>query len=314
MVVVFLGAGFSSLGGVPLASELFAERPIVDRIVRERLVERVLDGWFNWNSEIEGTPEQYLSHLEQNPGQQWRDAQWYVALNVTLHTRGVKIAEKRSEVIHHSLELSCSVEEHKQFWTAIFQRTENVTVITTNYDMLAEQGLRPTPTPRAKQPGFHYGAGPEKLEGSVPGIFHKKAIEIKGSVPLLKLHGSVSWEYANHGLVRFHDCRPAIKGTAAIIAPSTEKSIPREFKEIWEKAETSLHAAANWIIVGYSFPEYDHAINDLLRRSSEHGPGIHILNPDETVATRVKQLFTKAEVRAYTGLPGALSQIPSMLS
>lgn len=42
MITVFLGAGFSGLGGVPLASQLFDEQPQVDTISRQALVSRVL--------------------------------------------------------------------------------------------------------------------------------------------------------------------------------------------------------------------------------------------------------------------------------
>ena len=43
MITVFLGAGFSFPAGVPLARDLFAEAPVVDRVTRHRLVARVID-------------------------------------------------------------------------------------------------------------------------------------------------------------------------------------------------------------------------------------------------------------------------------
>src|SRR6476659_7466177 len=39
---VLLGAGFSATAGVPLASQLFDSRPLVDRITRRKLVDRVV--------------------------------------------------------------------------------------------------------------------------------------------------------------------------------------------------------------------------------------------------------------------------------
>ena len=66
MISVFLGAGFSSLGGVPLASQLFDEQPLVDAISRQRLIGRVLDGWDNWHHRTGGTPEEYLVYLKAN--------------------------------------------------------------------------------------------------------------------------------------------------------------------------------------------------------------------------------------------------------
>ena len=41
-VAVILGAGFSAVAGVPLASQLLDHRPEVDRVIREKLVDRVV--------------------------------------------------------------------------------------------------------------------------------------------------------------------------------------------------------------------------------------------------------------------------------
>src|SRR5258708_16337509 len=76
-VIVFLGAGFSAVAGVPLAAALFDDEPVVDRIARQRLVQRVRAGWLNWHERTQGAPEEYLSYLEQRGGPSWRDAVWY---------------------------------------------------------------------------------------------------------------------------------------------------------------------------------------------------------------------------------------------
>ena len=282
--------------------------------MRQRLIERVLSGWNDWHTESGGTSEQYLTHLEQSGGKEWREAVWYVTLAVALQTPGVRVSGVRPTVVSHSLAQSCKIEVHSEFWSAIFKKAQDVTVLTTNYDILAEQGLRPRPMPRSLRPGFHYGDGAEQLKGSVSGILHRKVIEAIGSVPLLKLHGSVSWAYGTRGIERFHDCRPAIRGDAAIIAPVTEKAIPSEFQLIWRRAERALRESRIWIVVGYSFPDYDEAVNNLLRKNSEHGPRIHILNPDGGVAQSVKRMLPEADVRAHVGLPEALNDIPKMLS
>ena len=314
MIAVFLGAGFSFVGGLPLASELFARRPIPDAIIRQRLVERVIRGWDDWHSRTGGTPEQYLTHLEQNAGKEWREAVWYVALAVTLQTPGVRVRGIRPTVVGQSLAQTCRVEIHNEFWSAIFEREQNVSVLTTNYDILAEQGLRPRPMPRSLRPGFHYGIGAEQLKGSVPGVLHSQVIEVMGNVPLLKLHGSVSWAYGTQGIERFHDCRPAIRGDAAIIAPVTEKSVPSEFEVIWRIAERVLCESHIWIVVGYSFPEYDEAVNKLLKKNSEHEPRIHIVNPNIDVALSAKRLLPRADIYAHPGLPEALNDLPEMVS
>ena len=45
MASVFLGAGFSTLGGVSLASQLFYKLPTADVTLSVDLIERVLNGW-----------------------------------------------------------------------------------------------------------------------------------------------------------------------------------------------------------------------------------------------------------------------------
>ena len=315
MIVVFLGAGFSLFGGVPLASQLFNEKPYVDTISRGKLIERVLDGWERWHERIGGAPEEYLTHLEAWGGQQWRDAVWYVALVVTLSMRGVRVSGQRQVITNHSISLANNIPEHEAFWGILFTRTTDVCVLTTNYDILAERGLRLKPKPRLPRPGFHYGDGTEQLSGgSHPGIFRSPPPAAEGTVPILKLHGSVSWSLGKSGIDRYHDCRPSFRGNPAIIAPANEKRIPSLFQSIWDKAAAALAVSKVWIIVGYSFPQYDEAINLLFRSNASHRPKVHIFNPDASAARRLSHVLPDVEVRSHAGLPEALYDLPEILA
>ena len=315
MITVFLGAGFSLLGGVPLASQLFNEEPYVDTISRGNLIGRVQDGWERWHKRTRGRPEEYLTHLEALGGQQWRDAVWYVALVVTLGMRGVRVAGQRQTITHHSISLANNIPEHEEFWKVLFRKIVGVCVVTTNYDILAERGLRLKSKPRLSRPGFNYGEGAEQLSGaSHPGIFHGRPPVAEGTVPILKLHGSVSWSVRKSGIERYHDCRPAIRGTPAIIAPANEKQIPSLFQSIWDKAAAALAASEVWIIVGYSFPEYDEAVNELFRSNAIHQPRVHVLNPDDRAARRLSSIVPNADVHTHAGLPEALYDLPKILA
>lgn len=314
MISIFLGAGFSSLGHVPLASDLFTEQPEVDVISRRRLVGRVLEGWRKWHNRTGGTPEQYLAKLESSGGKQWRDATWYVALMVALRMGYVRVVGAKPTIVRHTLNVTSGIDAHETFWTTVFRRTEDVAVLTTNYDVLAERGLRPKPRPRVPRPGFHYGAGPENLEGSgYPSYAHIRPVRVEGKVPLLKLHGSISWALKDNRIVHYHDCRPAIRGDAVIVAPVTEKNVPSVFRPIWSSAESALAKSNTWIIVGYSFPPYDLAINELLQSNAGHRPKVHILNPDQRVIDRVQSLLPRAVIHAHPGLPEALPEIAQMV-
>ena len=314
MISVFLGAGFSSLGGVPLASKLFESPPHADVILRESLIERVLDGWVNWSLQTGGTPEQYLTHLETTMGRQWHEAIWYVALAITLRTPRVSIRGQRPTITHHTLNLTSGIDVLETFWTAIFKRTVDVSVLTTNYDILAERGLRLTPRSRLPRPGFNYGNGSEQLKGKgYPGVFRSRTPKTEGMVPLLKLHGSVSWARGKNGIDHYHDCRPAIRGDAAIIAPVTEKSVPLIFRSIWDNAATLLRESDIWIIVGYSFPEYDIAINELFQSNISHRPRVHVLNPDLSVVHRLQMVLPNTNIYSHEGLPNSLHELPKIL-
>lgn len=194
MLTVFLGAGFSRAGGVPLAGELFESEPRVDRITRQHLVERVVGGWRRWHERTGGRPEEYLSELQFKGGDLWQDAVWFVGLVIALEMGRVEPVGANLTITRHNLDRTTSIPEHESFWTAIFKRRADVAVLTTNYDVLPERGIRHEPRPRVSRPGFHYGFGPETLAGGgYPSYSHLQKIATAGSVPLLKLHGSISW-------------------------------------------------------------------------------------------------------------------------
>src|SRR5829696_7769266 len=52
-----------------------------------------------------------------------------------------------------------SVTVHEEFCRAVFSRTAAITVLATNYDVLAERGMRHRSRPRVSRPAFHLPAG-----------------------------------------------------------------------------------------------------------------------------------------------------------
>jgi hypothetical protein len=124
---------------------------------------------------------------------------------------------------------------------------------------------------------------------------------------------SMSWTLKGNLIVRYHDCRPAIRGDAIIVAPATKKSVPEVFRPIWDRAASALAESDTWIVIGYSFPSYDLAINELFRSNASHRPHIHVLNPDRQVADRVRPLLHPAIVHEHAGLPEALADLAEIL-
>ena len=182
-------------------------------------------------------------------------------------------------ITKHNLDRT-SVPALERFWDALFRTRTDVSVITTNFDVLAERGLRHVPRPRVPRPGFHYGFGPAELAGGgYPSYAHIQKISAAGHVPLLKLHGSVSWSVRDGKLVKYHDCRPAIRGDAAIVAPIVAKTIPAYLRPTWAVARTHLGRARMWIVVGYSLPPYDQSVRSLLLKAVAPDTTIHIFDP-----------------------------------
>jgi len=314
MIAIILGAGFSHIGGLPLASQLFDETPEVDRITRQRLVEKVVTRWKDWHKRCGGAPEQYLASLQENGGKAWQDALWFVGLVIVLKVGRVELVGLQPTIIRHNLNRTTQIAIHEQFWSKIFSRTFDVAVITTNYDILPERGLRHEPRPRLPRPGFHYGDGPESLAGGgYPSYSHIVKIKTSGIVPIYKLHGSISWSFNGKHLIRYHDCRPAIRGDAAIVAPMTTKVIPHYLKSTWEQASLSLLSSNLWAVVGYSLPNYDKAVRDLFFENSKHNPQIHVFDPNKAVAQSFMQLLPHCSVTAHPGLPDGLSDIDKLM-
>jgi hypothetical protein len=87
--------------------------------------------------------------------------------------------------------------------------------------------------------------------------------EGRWNIPVLKLHGSVEWEYVkgDDGIrkVRHTAEMMAISPDVAIAAPGRSKSnaCNGPLKPLWDAAEQLLRDAATIIFVGYRFPESD---------------------------------------------------------
>jgi len=314
MISIILGAGFSAPANVPLASQLFDAKPDVDRVTRQRLVDRVLQRWNEWRRANSRSPEEYLADLQEGAGGAWRDAQWYVGLVIALSMGRVEFVGMKPTITRHNLNRTTGVQAHEAFWTAIFRRTEDVSVLTTNYDILPERGIRHTRRPRVPRPGFHYGWGPEPLAGGgYPSYSHIQKISAAGTVPIYKLHGSVSWSYRNGQLVRYHDCRPAIRGDAAIVAPVTAKALPTYLEFVWVNARAALSSSHTWLVVGYSLPAYDALVRGLLSDSARDNLVVHVFDPDPGVAERFQSLLEGRIIVPHRGLLEGLGDLEDVL-
>jgi hypothetical protein len=170
---------------------------------------------------------------------------------------------------------------HTDFIRKLLSRFRLSGVVTTNYDTLTERVLRHRPMARSPEPGFYYGGlpAPQRALGSSSWDYYhslegrSSACDLSGGIPVFKLHGSLNWEVKCNVVQIWRDMRLSYRdgGLAAIVAPTPEKAVDRWLLPVWAAAEDALRRAERWIVVGYSLPEYDLAVHELLTAAASGG-------------------------------------------
>jgi hypothetical protein len=144
-----------------------------------------------------------------------------------------------------------------------------------------------------------------------------RIIEMTGRIPVYKLHGSLNWSGNEDKLTMYQDMRAAFRngGDAAIIPPIPEKEVPRWLTAVWNEAEVALRWSDVWVVCGYSAPEYDQAVRNLLRNGSGERPlKIFLLSPDSNFLTsRWSDIAPAADVFPLDGLPKGVEALAEAL-
>jgi hypothetical protein len=318
---VILGAGFSHTAGLPLAWNLFdSEYFIPSRGAAERF-KAVLTEWQAWKSTHPAQgPEQFLTELYRTAALSpvpWPWAVEFVAAILATplpHDRGAHHTRYSGRITR-----PVNVPVHNAFWDAVLARFAVEAVITPNYDILAERGLRHRRMKRTNRPGVYYGGlpRPQVLQGTALPFSVTKSerlVELTGSIPLYKLHGSLNWASEAGSLVLYQDLRPAFRrgGSAQIVPPILEKEAPDWLHTVWHGARNALSTASNWLVCGYSLPPYDQAINELFADAASAGgvARVVLLDPRaHDIAQRWQAIASRADVVPLPGLPQALGQL-----
>ena len=107
--------------------------------------------------------------------------------------------------------------KHHAFWHALGRGPNFQGVVTTNYDLTIERSLRDSPT----HPACHYG-GLKRPHYAIrrpdlPGPPGPPTFELKGDIPLFKLHGSLNWHLLRSGKIEIY------RKTAAKRSPSVTR-------------------------------------------------------------------------------------------
>lgn len=292
---LFLGAGWSRLAGRPLASELFDEAPFAPSAAAVRSYERVIRAWHSWAGTHPGQgPEQFLADISPE-GARGLDPIWLDAVRFV----GARLAEPDVVRLEHELRYGERITKpspapcHHEFLEQVLGQYNLAGVITTNFDLLAERTLRHRVMQRPRRPGFFYPGIDRPLRGSSAFSVRHGWVEVTGTIPLCKLHGSLNWALEGVALRAYADCRPAHRRSniSYVVPPQLEERPPPLLALPWETAEQLLNRTDHLLVVGYSAPPYDHAVEALLRNAGERISLVRVVDPNEGVAQRFAEIM-----------------------
>lgn len=202
-----------------------------------------------------------------------------------------------------------------------------LTFITFNQDLMIEKALARFSEKRKRGPlpfslDKCYGIAFQKFSGTT-GYRKEFPIGRDVSVPIIKLHGSLNWEYFVRSdkdpknllrtpriknlvcskaekLLLYATWRPKGRSRAGrlipvVVPPIYEKSTVYEMllSPLRERAAVALQEAERLIIFGYSFPDADFMAQSLIRRSMNRNRALKdlvIINPDPFVCAKAADL------------------------
>jgi hypothetical protein len=326
-VLCFLGAGYSSVAGVPLAKNLFRPNYLLAAMSERshRRFTTVREHYENWQQHHPAEyPEQYLGHLYNRVAgpnaPQWAWAVEYVSAVIAsagTPPSSLNRNPRYSNRVNRPSE--CAI--HRQFWGTILGKTNDLTVVTTNYDILIERTLRHRPMRRPWSPGCFYGGlpRPQHLKGAAQPFSIRspeRLIEMTGTIPVYKLHGSLNWSLTGQTVVTYQDMRPAFRhgGDAAIIPPIPEKLVPAWLKAVWCEAALALRRSNVWIICGYSAPAYDTEVRRLLTDGGTGRPLTVLLLSPDSLGTGWKDIVPGTNIIPLPGLPEGIPALADHLA
>jgi hypothetical protein len=126
---------------------------------------------------------------------------------------------------------------------------------------------------------------------------------VNGRIPLLKLHGSLSWGLSSEKkIIKYIDTRPSRgrRYTALVLPPGDSDG--RVLDDVWQGARRVLREANVWIICGYSLPDYDDDIRQLIKSSAKEGQRIVVMDKTpHPISQKLRRLL--ASPRIVTSSP-----------
>ena len=309
---LILGAGFSCVAGLPLAKDLFntSESPKAFSKTAVRRNEKVLHAWRNWSRQTGSLDaeiwlrELYLNE-DNDSGITFQDAVEFAVARLVI----LPDWKWRSTPYFYGITRSVECETHR-------------ILVTMNYDILAEQGLKEKYSSHHRSPPLcHYGGFPANLHVRMMLDLRTRRyrnVKLGEEISIFKMLGSVNWCDEPHDFKIHDDVRGVFRsdrrrGKLAIVPPLPEKRRPEWLEKVWQYAENGLKASHIWIVCGYSMPEYDDALRRFFKRvASQHDHlTIYILDPNATsIVSRWREISPEqTQIVTLSGLPEGIDEL-----
>lgn len=286
---LLLGAGFAKPWGLPLTSELMRFDQVRQHrfpgVWQQKTIAQIESLWLDRHAEHQGSVDHFGRTLR---GTELFDPfVRYLALRVSSRHWCVGGAREtkwgKGDHVAKQARLPGAYSQLIQ----VLKTTELVGVVTTNYDVVLEKLLGPRDSGRLG--GFNYGRVAEPLIGrhytSSRGAYGP--VKLTGRVPLAKVHGSLNWGLSEDGcLVRYVDCRPSRgrRYQVALFPPGGED--PSPFQGVIRLAREILFAANIWLVIGYSLPDGDDDVRELIQGSASNVEVVYVADPRGTEVVR----------------------------
>jgi hypothetical protein len=308
MLGLLLGAGFSKWAAdLPVASGLF-DFAIEPFGIREaKRLELIANLHHDWQTdEPNGYAEQFIAHVLAEGNAAARNALlWYLVRRLSepyiWFERHAGRNRRHVLMIDENRRLDRpGVRKTQQFLQRLLMVSSGI--ITPNYDLLIEYALGTR--------NFNYGHRGERLigRGSYPVSQWRKPVSLEGSIPVAKIHGSISWDTVG----RYTEGRRGITGNALIVAPTPEKAPPPALKREWDLAATILRESSRLLVFGFAFNPYDEAI---LNHLCDNGKAIQqvLLVDIDPKSDRVAGVWPNAKTAVAPPPPDGMGTIDAWL-
>lgn len=288
MITLFLGAGFSKWAfDLPLVNQLFDFDIKTTTEAESKKLELIKNDWTAWREENpDCSPEKFVHWSLVKSSHRKSRVIWYVNRRLSepfmTRIRGSYSAAMFDERIVRENE---KIIQLKSFFAKLVDSGLHG-IITCNYDTIVECTLGTS--------GFNYGVIGEQLtgRGKNPQFPWQNAhVKVTGTIPLVKLHGSLSWESG----FKFTSGKPGRMGTALIVPPAPEKTPPTELKDVWEFGKQLLLKTDCIVCFGFAFNPYDAALLTFLREHSSNIRKVVLIDPFPKLE-QVKLLWGNAHI------------------